>query len=304
LNNNVPLSVIIPVKNEASNIEKCLKHLQWADEIFVIDSQSTDGTIEIAERLGAQVVQFHFNGIYPKKKNWALQHLPFKNDWILIVDADEIISQDLQDEIKSVIKAPHADGYYLHFKYMFMGKPLRHCYSRTWILRLFKHKIGRYEKMPVKQGSKTGDNEAHEHIILKGTSMRLKNDVLHYAYPTIYSWVEKHNRYSNWEAELYNDFISGKYRDGEKYLSFSVQFKRKIKSIYLRLPFRYLLRFLHAYFYRFGFLDGKPGFIFCSLLCFYDFLSWAKVYEIKQYTKLQSSEQKNEVANTLIFEGK
>jgi glycosyltransferase involved in cell wall biosynthesis len=276
----VPVSVIVPVKNERANIERCLSNLQWADEVFVVDSNSTDGTAELAVKLGAKVVQFHFNGTYPKKKNWSLENLPFRNEWVLIVDADEVIPGDLRQRIADKVQAPDADGYYLHFTYMFLGHKIRHCgYASLWVLRLFRHKLGRYEKMPVTPGSKTGDNEAHEHVILDGTAKKLPGSVLHYAYPSIDAWVEKHNRYSNWEAELYEGFVKGSFRDIEGKIGFARGLKRRIKSLYLRIPFRYVLRFLYHYVLRLGFLDGKPGFVLCVLLGFYDFLSWAKVYE-------------------------
>src|SRR3954470_18002701 len=94
-----PVSVIVPVKNEAENLRRCLPALEWADEVFVVDSQSSDETAVVAREHGATVVQFHFSGTYPKKKNWALENLPFRNDWVLIVDADEIVVPELAEEI-------------------------------------------------------------------------------------------------------------------------------------------------------------------------------------------------------------
>ena len=84
----VPVSIIVPVRNEAANLARCLDSVKWADEIFVVDSHSTDETAQIAEAHGAKVVQFDFNGTWPKKKNWALENLPFRNEWIFILDAD------------------------------------------------------------------------------------------------------------------------------------------------------------------------------------------------------------------------
>ena len=137
----IPVSVIIPAKNEKNNIVPVINALKdWADEIFVVDSQSTDGMIETAEGLGAKVVQFHFNGSYPKKKNWALDNLPIRNEWVLIVDADEVIPPALAEEIAEKVANPDADGYYLHFLYMFLGRPIRHCgYASLRVLRLFRH---------------------------------------------------------------------------------------------------------------------------------------------------------------------
>lgn len=276
----VPVSVIVPVRNEAPNIERCLANLQWADQVFVVDSQSTDDTVEKAQRWGAEVVQFHFDGTYPKKKNWALENLPFRDEWVLIVDADEVIPLELQGEIAGAVNVSDVDGWYLHFRYFFLGREIKYCgYSSLWALRLFRHTMGRYERMPVSSGSHTGDNEAHEHVILQGNTQRLRNSVLHYAYPTVSAWVEKHNRYSTWEADLYEQFRCRAFKAEEASLERSRRWKRALKALYLRLPFRYVLRFSYAYVFRLGFLDGKPGFIFCVLLSFYDFLSWAKVQE-------------------------
>jgi glycosyltransferase involved in cell wall biosynthesis len=273
----VRVSVLVPVRNEAENLRRCLPALAWADEIFVVDSQSTDATAEVAERFGAQVVQFHFNGSYPKKKNWALEHLPFRNEWVLIVDADEVVPPDLAEEIARVTASDAADGFYLNMKYYFLGRRIRHCgYSEAWNLRLFKHDRGRYEYMPVAPGARTGDNEAHEHVELDGRVARLANELDHFAYPTISAWVEKHDRYSTWEAELYELFLHDPIPAS---IGAGKRFKRRLKKIYLRLPMRPFVRFLYAYVIRLGFLDGMPGLVFCALLAFYDFLCWAKVYE-------------------------
>src|SRR3990172_9987066 len=99
-----PVSILMPVKNEKKNIRRCLEHLRWADEILVVDSQSSDNGVKIAEELGARVVQFHFNGTYPKKKNWALENLPFRHEWVLIVDSDEVIPSELAEEISRVVQ--------------------------------------------------------------------------------------------------------------------------------------------------------------------------------------------------------
>jgi glycosyltransferase involved in cell wall biosynthesis len=274
---SVPVSVLVPVKNEAENLRRCLPALAWADEVFVVDSQSTDETARVAAEHGAEVVQFDFNGSYPKKKNWALDHLPFRNEWVLIVDADEVVVPPLAEEIARRTAADEADGFYLNMKYYFLGRRIRHCgYSECWNLRLFRHRLGRYERMPVRPGAGTGDNEAHEHVELDGRVCKLVHELDHHAYPTIAAWVEKHNRYSTWEAEMYERF-----RDEATPASIGAgkQLKRRLKKLYLRLPMRPLIRFVYAYVVRLGFLDGMPGLVFCTLLAFYDFLSWAKVYE-------------------------
>lgn len=273
----VPLSVIVPVKNEAQNLRRCLPALAWADEVFVVDSQSTDDTDEVAAEHGATVVQFHFNGSYPKKKNWALENLPLRNDWVLIVDADEVVIPELAEEIARRIESGETDGYYLNSRYYFLGRRIRHCgYSECWNLRLFRHRLGRYEKMPDDTGGRCGDNEAHEHVELSGRALRLRNELEHHAYPTVAVWVEKHNRYAIWEASQYDRIRIEPVPAG---IGQGKRLKRRLKRLAWRLPMRPAVRFLYAYGLRLGFLDGRPGLIFCVLLAFYDFLSSANHYE-------------------------
>ena len=274
-----PISVIVPVKNEAANLRRCLPALAWADEVFVVDSQSTDETARVAAEHGASVVQFHFNGTYPKKKNWALDHVPFRNEWVLIVDADEVVVPELAAEITARTASDEADGFYLNMKYFFLGRRINHCgYAEAWNLRLFKHRMGRYEKMPVTPGVPTGDNEAHEHVELQGRVARLVHMLDHHAYPSIAVWVEKHNRYAVWEAAMFERFRDEPVPAG---IGTGKRFKRYLKKVYLRLPMRPAVRFLYAYVVRLGFLDGRPGLVFCALLAIYDFLAWANVYEMK-----------------------
>ena len=271
------VSVIVPAKDEAENLRRCLPALAWADEVIIVDSQSTDDSARVAAEHGASIVQFHFNGSYPKKKNWALDNLSFRNEWVLIVDADEVVVPELAEEIARRTELDEADGFFLNMKYFFLGRRIHHCgYAEAWNLRLFKHRLGRYERMPVEPGTKTGDNEAHEHVELRGRTARLIHELDHHAYPTIAVWVEKHNRYAVWEAAMFERFLR---EPIPSTIGRGKRFKRALKKVYLRLPMRPLVRFLYAYVLRRGFLDGKPGLVFCSLLAFYDFLAWANVYE-------------------------
>ena len=270
----VSISAIVPVKDEQANIARCLQALRWCDEVFVVDSQSTDGTVEIAEAAGAKVVQFHFTGTYPKKKNWSLENLPFRNEWVLIVDADEVVTPELADQMLAAVEQTELDGFFVNRRFIFLGRWIRHCgYYPSWNLRLFKHALGRYERIDCPVPS-TGDNEVHEHVVLDGQTGFMDNDMLHYAYPDIATWVEKHNRYSDWEAHVAPQLLAGS--EQERFIGLRLRLKRRLKRLYLRLPCRFVLRFVYAFFFRLGFLDGRPGFIFCVLLAFYDFLSWAK----------------------------
>jgi glycosyltransferase involved in cell wall biosynthesis len=274
----VPVSVVVPIKNEAGNLPRCLDSIRWADEIFVVDSQSTDGSIEIAQKHGAQVVQFQFNGTWPKKKNWALENLPFRNEWVFILDADEVLPPEAEQEFAQAIAgAGELAGYWINRRFMFMGKWLRHSYYPNWNLRLFRHSLGRYEKL-TGADTRSGDNEVHEHVIVRGPTARLRCEMDHYAFPTVEVFVEKHNRYSNWEARV----SAGRKLSGSaaQISSGEVGRRRKLKQFSQRLPFRPLLRFLYIYVWQKGFLDGREGYYFARLHALYEFLSVAKTYEL------------------------
>jgi glycosyltransferase involved in cell wall biosynthesis len=274
----VPVSVIIPIRNEAGNLPRCLSSIRWVDEIFVVDSQSTDGSIAIVEQNGAHVVQFQFNGTWPKKKNWALENLPFRNDWVFILDADEVLPPEAEQEFaKAIAEAGDIAGYWINRRFMFMGKWLRHSYYPNWNLRLFRHSLGRYETL-TEADTQSGDNEVHEHVIVKGPTSRLNFEMDHYAFPTVAVFVEKHNRYSNWEARVATE---RKLRGSDARISSSaVGRRRKLKLLSQHLPFRPLLRFLYIYIWQKGFLDGREGYYFARLHAVYEFLSVAKTYEL------------------------
>jgi glycosyltransferase involved in cell wall biosynthesis len=273
----VAISVFIPSKNEATNIARCIRSVLWVDQVFVVDSQSTDQTIEIAEKLGAKVVQFEYKGGWPKKKNWALQNLPFCHEWVLILDADECLPPEAEEEIRKIVSNPNEkhSGYWINRRYFFLGKPLKHAYFPNWNLRLFKHKLGRYEKI-TELDTDSGDNEIHEHVVVKGTTGRLNSIMDHYAFPTIDSFIEKHNRYSNWEA-----VVESSAEDDETALQHDgVKGKRRLRKIFRKLPFRPTLRFLYVYLWQKGILDGWRGYIFARLHAQYEFLSQAKAKAI------------------------
>lgn len=280
----VPVSVLIPAKNEQANLPACLTSVSRADEVFVVDSQSGDRSVEIAESYGAHVVQFHFKGGWPKKKNWSLENLSFRNEWVLIVDCDERITPELWDEIAVAIQNPEHQGYYLNRRVFFLGKWIRYGGKYPdWNLRLFKHKLGRYENLKTEDVPNTGDNEVHEHVVLQGSVGYLKHDMLHEDFRDIFHWLERHNRYSNWEARVYYNLLTGKDDSatiGANLFGASVQRKRFLKKLWVRLPFKPMLRFILFYFIRLGFLDGREGYIYGRLLSQYEYQIGVKLYEL------------------------
>ena len=274
----VPVSVIVPIRNEAANLPRCLSSVAWADEVFVVDSRSTDGSVDVAQAHGAKVVQFDFKGTWPKKKNWALENLPFRNTWVFILDADEVLPGEAREEFaRAIANAGDVAGYWINRRFMFMGRWLRHAYYPNWNLRLFRHSLGRYEKL-TESDTQSGDNEVHEHVIVQGPTGRLRCEMDHYAFPSVEVFVEKHNRYSNWEARVSADRrLSG---SAAALRSGPVERRRKLKLLSQHLPCRPLLRFLYVYVWQMGFLDGREGYYFARLHAMYEFLSVAKTYEL------------------------
>ncbi|MEK7149426.1 MAG: glycosyltransferase family 2 protein [Patescibacteria group bacterium] len=281
----LPISVIILTYNEELNIENCLKNVaEWSDEIFIVDSYSTDRTLEIAKKYGAKVAQRPFKN-QAEQFNWALDNLDIKNEWILRLDADEYLTPELWREIAEVLPktSDKINGFYLNRRVYFMGKWIKHGgYYPTWILRLFK-----YGKAHSEQ------REMDEHIILsEGKAGKLKNDFIDYNRKNLEFWTDKHNRFSSREVrQILNPDLAGEAK--VKKLGGPAALRRKLKSWYLKLPLflRPFLYFIYRYFFRLGFLDGKEGLIFHFLQAFwYRFLVDAKIYETLKHKNTRAQE--------------
>jgi glycosyltransferase involved in cell wall biosynthesis len=278
-----PLSVLIPVKNEAANVRDCISGVSFAEEIVVVDSASTDGTQAIAEGAGARVVQFVWNGNFPRKKNWALENIPWQHEWVLIVDADERITLELEREIRLAIRRTDVDGFYLNRRFWFLGGWINHCgYFPSWNLRLFRHRLGRYEQIEINNSAQSGDNEVHEHVLLDGRAEYLSAPMEHYAFPDIATFIEKHNRYSTWEAEAREQLYQGTTRKTLRATAFGTVTERKrlLKKLSMSLPCRPALRFLFHYVLKQGFRDGYRGWLLCRLLAWYERMIIFKEHEI------------------------
>lgn len=279
----VPVSILVPIRNEVGNLSRCLASVTWAAEVWVVDSHSTDGSIALAEQWGAKVVQFDYQPPFPKKKNWALANVPFAHEWVFILDADEVLAPELEAEIRALVTAPGEarNGFWINRRFFFLGRWLRHAYFPNWNLRLLRHRVARFERMAQAE-TQSGDNEVHEHLIVEGATGRLRGLMDHYAFPDIATFVEKHNRYSNWEARVAVEQASGagQLQDG------SVRGRRRLKRLVRRLPFRPTLRFLWVYVIQRGFLDGYPGYLFARLHATYEFLSAAKTWELRHVSNV------------------
>lgn len=282
----LPVSVIIPVLNEEKNLPDCLASVAWADEVFVVDSGSGDTTCRIAEERGARVAQFHFQPGGPRKKNWSLDTLPLRNEWVLLLDADERITPELHAEIAAVFaEGPKHAGYYLNRKQIFLGRWLRHGGNYpSWNLRLLRRNAGRYERLDTEELASAGDVEVHEHIVLEGTAGYLKEPMLHLDFKDLQQFIDRHNRYSTWDAKLRQNLLDGKglsHAIPARLFGTPVERKRWLKRLWVRLPCRPLLRFLYMYVFRLGFLDGRAGYIYACFKAVQEFHIGCKMREAR-----------------------
>jgi glycosyltransferase involved in cell wall biosynthesis len=277
------VSVLIPAKNEALNLPDCLRSVAWANEVVVVDSHSSDDTRLIADQAGAQVVDFDYQLGGPRKKNWALQSIKFRNPWVLLLDADERVTPELRDEILALPDDPPCDGYYINRRLIFLGRWIRHAgWYPSWNLRLLRLGAGQFESLGTEHVQDHSDVEIHEHVVVRsGRVAYLNNDLVHDDFRDLYHFLSKHNRYSNWEARVYENLATGGRRGGLAMRLFGgpLERKRALKRLWVHLPCRPLVRFIYMYVLRGGFLDGVPGYIFCKLMSQHEFHIWAKAWE-------------------------
>ena len=277
----LPVSVIVPVRNESHNLPRCLESLRGVGEVYVVDSQSSDETAQIAHTFGANLVQFHYRGGWPKKRQWAMDTLPLAHDWIFLVDADEAMTPELADEIRQAIQKPAFDGYQVALRMFFLGRALRHGDASFYKLSLFRRGKGRFECRLKDQDTSMSDMEVHEHVIVDGNTARLKNPLLHHNVESLSRYIQKHNEYSNWDAGVW---IQGETNAGELRPSLfgsQAQRRRWLRKMFFDLPGSPLLFFIYKYIVRMGFLDGVPGLIYCGLQGVQFFHIKAKIFELR-----------------------
>ena len=275
------IDVMIITYNESMNLPHCLAALQgWTQKIFVIDSGSTDGTQELARSMGAEVLHHDWEG-YAHQKNWGLRHLPFESDWILIVDADEVITEAVRKRLLEIASHPtdevRENGFFINRLTYFMGRPIRHCgYFPSWNLRFFKRGKGFYE-----------DREVHEHIVIDDPLGYIKEPMLHDDRRGLEHYVAKHNRYSTLEARAILTELTG--TSGPKKeanITGATRRRRWIKQVVMpRVPFPGLWRFFYMYILQAGVLDGRAGLDFCRFISMYDAMVALKLRVLRREAK-------------------
>ncbi len=240
------LSVTIITKNEEHNIKRCLKSVQWADEIVVVDDGSTDRTPEICQQYTSKVIHSDWLGFGPLKQ---LAVNSATNDWIFSIDSDEEVSEALRLKIQSILKNPEHDGYRIKRISFYLGMRIRFCgWQRDYPLRLFHRKHGNFN-----------DKVVHESVRITGEVGKIEAPILHYTYPTVQSHVERMNRYS--ELGL------------EKLVT-----SKKTSSI-AGAVVRGIAKFIKMYVLQLGFFDGRVGFVLCYNSAFGVYLKYMKLWE-------------------------
>ncbi|WP_246572234.1 glycosyltransferase family 2 protein [Kineosporia corallincola] len=274
---SIPISVIIMTLNEERVLEHTLRSVTPFAQVFVVDSHSTDRTLEIAEAHGAEVVQFTWNGGYPKKKEWALLNLPHEHDWVLYLDADEMVTPQLATELAALTKGELRDAAYdVELDYWFLGRMLRHGHrvTKRVLLDRTRAEWPHVDDLGVKN---MWEVEGHYQPTVNGTVGRLTGTLQHNDRDPLFDYFSRHNRYSDWEAHLAE----------RESLAKSVQGARTERGKrYARLPFKPLAFFMYSFIARRGFLDGKAGFHYAVAHAFYFWQISVKRREIS----LQNSE--------------
>ena len=270
----VPLSVLIPTKNEERNLEECIASVAWADEIIVYDSHSTDDTISLAEKAGAKIVKRVFD-TFAVHKNWALDNVEFRNPWVLLLDADERVTDLLAVEIVEAVKTQEGPvGYHIARKTVFCGTWMKHSgVYPDYNLRLIQAGHGRYE-----------DRIVHEHMIVDGPAGYLKDHLLHDDDKGIERFFDRHNHYTSLEAVeiMRQQLKSGGEKLGGNFFERGPQRRRALKNFAQRyLPFRPMFVFIYMYILKAGFLDGRMGLRYCLLKMFFEYQIVLKVKEMR-----------------------
>lgn len=274
----VPVTIIVHTLNEESNIHHCLDNvIDWANQIVVVDSNSTDNTQNIAREYGVEIISRPCSrGGLVEQRNWALNTIKFKNEWVFILDADEIIDDVLKKEVEQIVYDNNLfiHGYWARSKLIFMGKWIkRTSLYPTWVMRLFQHKQLRYEKREVNAGVKI---DSKKQGYLKGHTEN--ND-----YKGFDAYLDRMKDFSSLEAKA---LISLKRNREVAHSQITPNFfgshnerRRFLKNIFMYLPFKPLIIFIYLYFFRLGFLEGKVGFHYA----FYrSVLEWSIIIKTKE----------------------
>jgi glycosyltransferase involved in cell wall biosynthesis len=264
------VSIVVATLDEERHIERMVRSALPLGPVYVVDAGSSDRTQELATAAGARVYEHPWEG-YSQQKNWALDHLPIDTEWVLFLDADEHLTERGCAEIAEAVQRGGADGFLIPRRYIFLGRHLRHAWwYPDYQLRLFRRERARFE-----------DRLVHEHPIVDDLVATLEEPLIHENLKGLTAFIERHNRYSELEARERLQPSAG--RQQGSFRGAWLDRRRAVKErIWYRLPFRPLARFVWLYVVRRGFLDGRPGFLFCALIASYELMIDAKIVELRR----------------------
>ena len=281
----LPISVIVPVRNEARNLPRCIESLADFGEVYVVDSQSA-ATIRL--RSPSRMARRWYNSIsrgLAQEASMGHGHSVSTGDWILLLDADEVLTPELVEEIRRALQNPKMCGYSIRLQMYFLGRVLRHCDASFWKLSLFRKGRGRFECRLKDQDTSMADIEIHEHVVVDGPTAELRHSLVHHNVDSLSRYILKHNEYSNWEARVLLQSEGDPEEVSADLFGTQAQRRRWLKRKLFRLPGSPVLLFLYRYVFRLGFLDGTPGLIYCSFQAVQMFHSKAKIYELQNERK-------------------
>ena len=267
------VSALIFTKDEEKNLPECLEALEWCEDIHVVDSYSDDRTAAIAEANGATLTRRRFTD-WASHQNWAVENVPFKNDWILYVDADERVTAELARSVLAAVRNPGNNVAFRFRRRDFLGeKWLKHVQLQHWSLRLFRREVIRYERL------------VHCVPTIAGNIGVIDGILNHYPFSKGYTnWLDRHNRYSTFEARqtLIDEAAAVDHSDWRALVGKDI-YKRRYyqKLLFYRLPFRPAVKFLLLYFMWGGFMDGAAGFKYAALQAIYEYFIVLKTLEMR-----------------------
>jgi glycosyltransferase involved in cell wall biosynthesis len=268
------VSVLILTFNEEVNLGRCLDSVAWSDDVVVVDSYSSDRTVEIAKAKGARVLQNRFVD-FAAQRNFGVTQGNLAHDWVLHLDADEIVPEELRAEIFAAASASSFSAYRMASKTMFEGRWLRF----AGMFPAYQVRLGRKDKLRFKM---TGHGQ-REMLDAREVGT-LKSALIHYSFSKgLDDWFARHNRYSAAEArENLESLISGSAVWRELVSPSLTERRRALKALSIHLPCRPLLRFLYMFFLHVGFLDGLPGYRYCRLVALYEHMIVLKLRELQR----------------------
>lgn len=272
----IPISVVITTKNEANNIDKCLDALTAFDEVIVVDSNSTDETPSTAAAKGAKVVNFTWNGAYPKKRQWCIDNLSLRNDWMINVDADEVVTPEFVAEMRQIMTTgPDKVGYFVGYDYVFLGRRMNHG-QRVYKLVLHHRDKAHYDPRDDLDATNAGEMEGIYNPRLDGPVGTINAPIIHDDHKSLFHYFERHNRYSDWEAVVRSkrEFITGD----------DTQMKTRgfLKAVFDRMPLKAPLAFVYTYIIKQGFRDGRAGFHYAVSKAVYYWQVELKAQEVRR----------------------